>query len=192
MEETMEYLDYRMSLPKLKTVAERFVHYAPSTATDLRRVNIADARERALGEAAEAEEAERAVATAREAAAGRRGENDLERQRLADVARRARAAADDAPSRGLAHKQDLVAERAERGITALDKADRAAEAELEPLVVRAMVLRSHAHLGRARALRCLRDAAFADVQLEVSAAEFAGEALKREIERKGFMFAEVG
>ena len=188
----MNFIGHVVSVKSLETVAKRFGRGAStSAATDLYKVTVADAGSLALAEQAKAEEAEKAVDVAREAAARRKDANDLKRQRLADEARQARAAADDAPSRRGAREQDATAERAERAIAELDEDDRAAEAEIEPLQHHACRARRYAHEARARALRVFRDALYVDAQIAVNAAQSAAEALKRKLERAGFTAGEM-
>ena len=112
----MKFLGHHMTMKGLETVAKRFRGASPGTDTNLHRVTVADAREMPAKEMAAAEEAERTLEAARAAVAERRTRNDSERQRLRDVAHKAREAADDAPSRRLAREQDAIANDAERQI----------------------------------------------------------------------------
>ena len=181
----MEFLGYKMTMPGLKTVAERFGPVgSPATAIDLRKHTVADAREGALNAMAEADKTEAALDAARHRAGELRTHNDAERHRLRGVAHSEREAADDAPSRGLARTHDVAAQQAERDIAELDEEDSSAEAKLEPLELAALAKRRLAHAMRARALRVLRDAAYAHVQLEISEALSAEWAIDREFERR--------
>ena len=187
----MNFLGYGLTLRRLETVAERFGGFAPRTNTNLRQVTLEDAREKALAAEATAVEAEEAWDGARKEMEARRSENDAERQRLAMVARQEREAADEAPSRKLIRLHDANAEAADRDIVALDGADQTAEAGLEPLEFRAGARRVDAHKERARALRVLRDAAFADADLEVGAAEREADAIAKKLERRGVSYRHI-
>ena len=129
----MEFLGYKMTMRGLETVAQRFERYAPDTVTNLRRVTVACVRATALDAAKKAEEAESAAATARQTADSLRGDHNVERQGLAEEARAAREAALDMPTRRRELEKLAAAEQAEKAITELDEADRAAAAELGPL-----------------------------------------------------------
>lgn len=187
----MNFLGYTLTLRRLETVAERFGRYAPRTMTNLRQVALPAAREKALAADATAAEAEEALDGARKKGEVLRVANDEERQRLAMVARQEREAADDAPSRRLARQHDAAAAAAERDLAALEEAEQAAEAELAPLEISALARREEAHIARARALRVLRDAAYADAELAARDAEAEAQAIEREFGRRGLRRSQI-
>lgn len=188
----MKFLDYTMTMRGLETVAERFDGEAPRTSTDLRKDTVAAARERALDAEARAGEAEVALAAARKAVDEQRATNDAERERLRQEAHDAREAALDAPTRRRALEQDAIVERIKGRITELDNADFDAAATIEPLELQALARRKHAHDRRARALRVLRDAAFADVQIAIWTELERAAAIEREFKARGLPIAEYG
>ena len=188
----MHFLGHSVSVKALERVNEHFGGRSLNLATDFYRTSVADAQTAALAEQVTAEAAEQVLDAAREAAAKRKAANGLERRRLADEARQARIAADDAPSRRVAREQEAVVDAAERAIANLEGDDAADETEIELIQHRAWRARRYAHEARACALRVFRDALlFADAQFAANAAQSAADALKRNLERAGFRSGEI-